>query len=87
MKAEFDRVSAPTDEELRQQDAATLAIAADERAQRIRDLETLIRPLAADPNLMKKLIAYAHGQGVVGEDAAVVATFLTAVSRTLAGKA
>jgi hypothetical protein len=87
LKAEFDRASAPTDEELRQQEAATLAIAAEERTQRIRDLETLIRPLAADPNLMKKLIAYAHGQGVVGEDAAVVATFLTAVSRTLAGRA
>jgi hypothetical protein len=87
LKAEFDRVSAPTDEELRQQEAATLAIAADERAQRIRDLETLIRPIAADPDLIKNLIAHANDQGVVGEDSAVVATFLTAVSRTLAGRA
>src|SRR4029077_18661361 len=66
---------------------AAMAVAAEDRRKRIEHLATLVRPLAADPNLMKKLIAYAHGQGVVGEDAAVVATFLTAVSRTLAGRA
>ena len=47
----------------------------------------MVRPLAADPDLINNLIAYANDQGVVGEDPAVVATFLTAVSRTLAGRA
>jgi hypothetical protein len=77
----------PSPDELQRRQAAAMAVAAEDRRKRIEHLATLVRPLAADPGLMKNLIAYANDQGVVGEDAAVVATFLTAVSRTLAGRA
>ena len=87
LRAEFDSARMPSPDELQRREAAAVAVAAEDRRKRIEHLATLVRPLAADPDLIKNLIAYANDQGVVGEDAAVVATFLTAVSRTLAGRA
>ena len=87
LRAGLDRAMAPTANELRQRDEQTAVTAANAKAQRIADLENSSRSLASDANLLGRLIGYAHDQGVVGEEAAIVATFLTAVSRTLEEKA
>ena len=87
LRAGLDRAMAPTANELRQRDEQTAVTAANAKGQRIADLENSSRSLASDANLLGRLIGYAHDQGVVGEEAAIVATFLTAVSRTLEEKA
>ena len=87
LRAGLDRAMAPTANELLQRDEQTAVTAANAKAQRIADLENSSRSLASDANLLGRLIGYANDQGVVGEEAAIVATFLTAVSRTLEEKA
>lgn len=78
---------APTPEELAARKALEAARIEAERQAECALVSKRVEPLARDPKLMERMIAFVHSQGIVGEEAAIIAILLTFASRRLRRRA
>ncbi len=86
-RAVYAEKQVPTAEELAARAALKAAQAEADRQTECAQIAHRVGSLAKDPKLMDRLIAFVHAQGIVGEEAAIVAIFLTFASRRLRRRA